>query len=108
MLAWMESRPLPFAFTTNLMDRMDKASHRRFAFKIKFGYLTPRRAGLAFKHFFGAARRADLENLTPADFALAAKKASILRATGEEELYELLRQEAAAKGGKLRQIGFSG
>ena len=40
MLTWMESHPLPFACTTNLMDRLDAASLRRFTFKIQMGYLT--------------------------------------------------------------------
>ena len=39
MLTWMESHPLPFACTTNLMDRLDAASLRRFTFKIRMDYL---------------------------------------------------------------------
>ena len=38
LLTWMESHPLPFACTTNLMERLDAASLRRFTFKIRMGH----------------------------------------------------------------------
>ena len=53
MLTWMESHPLPFVCSTNLMDRLDTASLRRFTFKIRFDYLRPGQVQDAFKHFFG-------------------------------------------------------
>jgi SpoVK/Ycf46/Vps4 family AAA+-type ATPase len=106
MLTWMESHPFPFACTTNLIDRMDKASLRRFTFKVKFEYLTPSQTSLAFKHFFGVSRPTELDNVTPADFALAAKKASILGVVKTEELFDLLKQEVLAKGVNAQKIGF--
>ena len=42
MLTWMESHPLPFVCTTNLMDRLDQASLRRFTLKLRFEPLDPR------------------------------------------------------------------
>lgn len=36
MLTWMEHHPLPFICTTNLMDRLDQASLRRFSLKLRF------------------------------------------------------------------------
>ena len=52
MLTWMESHALPFACTTNLPDRLDRASLRRFLVKVRFGWLTPAQARLAFQRFF--------------------------------------------------------
>ena len=44
MLTWMESHPLPFACTTNLVDHLDPATLRRFVFKITLDYLAPAQA----------------------------------------------------------------
>ena len=62
MLTWMESHPLPFCCTTNLMDRLDPASLRRFTFNVKFDYLDPSGIALACARFFGAtfSERGDL------------------------------------------------
>ncbi|MDR2367069.1 MAG: ATP-binding protein, partial [Deltaproteobacteria bacterium] len=48
MLAWMETHPLPFACTSNLMDKLDKASLRRFTFKVRFGYLSQEQSRKAY------------------------------------------------------------
>jgi transitional endoplasmic reticulum ATPase len=53
MLTWMENHPLPFVCTTNLMDRLDQASLRRFTLKLRFEPLTPAQAALAFEHCRG-------------------------------------------------------
>jgi len=106
MLTWMESHPYPVACTTNLMERLDKASLRRFTFKVKYDYLTPAQARLAFRHFFGQDFEIKLEALTPGDFAVAARKASILGLTDPAELAELLAQEQEAKGVKSVGLGF--
>jgi hypothetical protein len=53
MLTWMESHPLPFVCTTNLMDRLDQASLRRFTLKLRFASLSPVQTKLAFERFFG-------------------------------------------------------
>jgi transitional endoplasmic reticulum ATPase len=44
MLTWMESHPLPFVCTTNLMDRLDQASLRRFTLKLRFEPLNTEQA----------------------------------------------------------------
>ncbi|MDR0354829.1 MAG: ATP-binding protein [Deltaproteobacteria bacterium] len=109
MLTWMETHPWPFACTTNLMDRLDAASLRRFTFKVKFGYLTPEMIAAAFEHFFGFRRSISLSRLTPADFALAAKKASILGLEDPSEIAALLTEECKAKGEESSTIrGFCG
>ena len=53
MLTWMEEHALPFACTTNLLDRLDRASLRRFLVKVRFDWLTQAQARLAFRRFFG-------------------------------------------------------
>ncbi|MDR1049549.1 MAG: ATP-binding protein [Deltaproteobacteria bacterium] len=106
MLAWMETHPQPFACTTNLRERLDPASLRRFTFKVGFGYLTDSQSELAFRHFFHCERRVGLSGLTPADFALAAKKADILGVTDPAELAALLADELKAKGLRAVRMGF--
>jgi SpoVK/Ycf46/Vps4 family AAA+-type ATPase len=106
MLTWMESHPLPFACTTNIADTLDRASLRRFTFKVKFSYLNYSQATYAFEYFFGIQKMIKLDYLTPADFVLAKQKADILNITKAEELYELLSREMEAKGEKTAAIGF--
>jgi len=56
MLTQMESHPLPFVCTTNLMEGLDQASLRRFTFKVKYNFLTKPQIEMAFEHFFGNKR----------------------------------------------------
>lgn len=110
MLTWMESHPLPFACTTNLMDRLDAASLRRFTFKVKFDYLRPRQSKACFQRLFNMEPPLGLGRLVqvaPADFQVVAKKAKVLGfLTDPERLLDLLRQECAAKGEVANPIGF--
>jgi transitional endoplasmic reticulum ATPase len=59
----MESHPLPFACSTNLGERLDRASLRRFLVKVRFDWLTAAQARLAFRRFFGLSAPAGLEAL---------------------------------------------
>ena len=80
MLTWMEQHALPFACTTNLPDRLDRASLRRFLVKVRFDWLTQAQARLAFQRFFGTAAPAALDGLrtlTPADFSLVRRRAAV-------------------------------
>lgn len=111
LLIWMERHPLPFVFTTNLAERLDPASARRFLIKARFDWLTPLQVRLAFRRFFGLEPPADalasLEGLTPADFALVRRKAELLGSVREvTTLCDLLRCEAQAKNGLRRVVGF--
>ena len=112
MLTWMESHPLPFACTTNLKERLDQASMRRFTFKCHFDYLNQKQIVIAFKHFFNLkldiSKAKLLNNLTPGDFSVVTKKSRFMK---EEQntgsLIRLLNQETEAKNeSKSRQIGF--
>jgi SpoVK/Ycf46/Vps4 family AAA+-type ATPase len=109
MLTQMESHPLPFVCTTNLMDNLDQASLRRFTFKVKYDYLTPPQVKSAFQHFFGsepAVPLSDLTCLSPGDFVVVAKKMKIMNISDHKKLTAMLRQEQEVKDVKTNFIGF--
>ncbi len=111
MLTWMESSPLPFACTTNLAERLDRASLRRFLIKLRFDWLSEAQARLAFRRFFALPAPADLDalrTLTPADFALVQRRAA-LRAyvPSPEVLVQLLADECAGRVGGRGPLGFA-
>ncbi|RKX24658.1 MAG: AAA family ATPase [Candidatus Zixiibacteriota bacterium] len=111
MLTWMESHPLPFACTTNLMKRLDQASLRRFTFKVGFRALTQNQTLLAFSEFFGVSAPItanDFSDLTPGDFAVVRKKAEIIGTLDNpEELARMLKLESSVKKSPTKQIGFA-
>ncbi|GHT11770.1 hypothetical protein FACS1894170_05770 [Planctomycetales bacterium] len=110
MLTQMESHPLPFVCTTNLMEGLDKASLRRFTFKVKYDYLKRPQVQEAFKYFFGTESTVSLNDLTclaPGDFAVVAKKAKICGIDDHKELVEMLHQEQMVKDVKSHRIGFT-
>jgi transitional endoplasmic reticulum ATPase len=110
MLTWMESHPLPFVCTTNLVESLDQASMRRFTFKVKFDYLSAAQVPLAFTKFFNLSAPkglSGLSRLTPADFAIVKKKAEIQGCLAEpKKLVAMLQAEERAKGEFNNAIGF--
>ncbi len=110
MLTWMEVHDLPFACTTNLMVSLDRAALRRFAFKVKFDYLSPAQSAAAFQLFFGLEAPPvlhGLQLLTPGDFAVVARKLRFLEAAADpQEIAALLEQECRLKPGQTQSIGF--
>jgi AAA+ superfamily predicted ATPase len=110
MLTWMESHPYPFACTTNLMNRLDQASLRRFTFKVGFNPLTDAQNRLAFQEFFGISSPETIDklsNLTPGDFMVVQNKARIMGVLDKpDELIEMLYSESSVKQGNYKQIGF--
>ncbi len=110
MLTWMESHPLPFACTTNLMDRLDQASLRRFTFKVGFSPLTSAQNRTAFSEFFGfdaPESIGKLSNLTPGDFTVVRKKGEIMDILDQpEELIKMLGVESSVKQNEVNKIGF--
>lgn len=109
MLTQMESAEHPFVCTTNLLDRLDQASLRRFTFKVKYDFMTPEQHGKAFETFFGfkGVTLPDAENLTPADFALVHKKATILGVLNDKkELLKMLMSEQTVKAPPKFKLGF--
>ena len=111
MLTWMELHPLPFACTTNYVEHLDPATLRRFDFKIALDFLAPEQVVAAFRIFFELEPPANvraLSGLTPGDFAVVRRKATILGKLGEtESLVAMLRAECDAKPNRPRRIGFS-
>jgi transitional endoplasmic reticulum ATPase len=110
MLTWMEQHALPFACTTNLLDRLDRASLRRFLVKVRFDWLTEAQARSAFTRFFRLAAPQmldELRTLTPADFALVRRRAAMVQATEPRDLVRLLEAECEGRIGGRRPVGFS-
>ena len=111
MLTWMEGHPLPFACTTNLPDRLDRASLRRFLVKVRLDWLTVAQSRLAFRRFFDLPPSPALDalrTLTPADFALVRRRAAVAGTTGPEGLVMLLAAECAGRVGGRLTVGFAG
>lgn len=109
MLTWMENHPLPFAATSNLLDRFDPAVQRRFLFKVQFAAMTADQIDLAFRRHFGCGAPPTLHRLdmvTPGDFAVVARKAKVLRKADTETLAEMIAKEMALKPGVQKRVGF--
>jgi SpoVK/Ycf46/Vps4 family AAA+-type ATPase len=111
MLTWMEEHTYPVCFTTNLVDRFDLASLRRFTFHVRFDYLTRAALERAYLTFFKLERvpAAGLAftNLTPGDFAQAKKQATVLGVMADaDRVVELLSDIARGKPGARGVMGF--
>jgi hypothetical protein len=109
MLTWMEEHKQPFAATTNLPERLDPASLRRFLLKLRFDWLHRAQARQAFFTFFGSPAPAaldDLRTLTPADFALVARRGAVLGAPNAADLVALLRSECGERVSGKGKMGF--
>ena len=109
MLTWMEQHPLPFACTTNLPERLDRASLRRFLIKLRFDWMTLTQTRLAFELFYALPPPPGLdrlETLTPADFALVRRRASLVgKMEDAAALLDLLAGESEGRD-SARPIGF--
>ena len=112
MLTWMEDHPLPVAFTTNLMERIDTASLRRFTFHVRFEFLDRVALKRAWHVFFAVddvpADGLVFTNLTPGDFAKARKQTEMLGSLGDiaqivDQLADISRGKPDAKG----SLGFT-
>lgn len=120
LLTQMEAFEGLFIGTTNLMDALDPAALRRFAFKVKFDYLSPNQRWQMFVRELArmggdAANAAQweapvrrLETLTPGDFAVAARQVDLWdEAPTAAQLYDQLHKECTAKGAPRGTIGFA-
>ena len=109
MLRQMESLRHPFVATTNYAATLDPASQRRFTMRVAFQTLDARRTLTLFERYFSSAYPANLPPLadqTPGDFAVVAARASLLGVSDPKILAKWLREEAEARGGIVRPIGF--
>jgi MoxR-like ATPase len=106
----MEQHPLPFACTTNLAERLDKASLRRFLVRLNFDFLRPDQTALLFRRSFGLqppAALTRLDRLTPADFSRIARRCAALDlAFDAQALLDMLAAEIDGRDGSARTIGF--
>ena len=111
MLTWMEQHPLPFACTTNLAERLDKASLRRFLVRLNFDFLRADQAALLFRRTFELTpppALARLDRLTPADFSRIARHCIALDLPLEAPaLLDMLAAEIEGRDGAARPIGFA-
>ncbi|MCF6177362.1 MAG: AAA family ATPase [Victivallaceae bacterium] len=108
---------------TNFADNLDKATLRRFTFKLEFDYLTTAGKELFFKQFFsklysGRLKRAekehlaDIANLTPGDFRTVRQGVYYLKPDNisATHLIEALAAESDAKrnlSASVKTIGFA-
>ena len=110
MLTWMESHRFPFACTTNLVEKLDPATLRRFTFKVKLGYLTTEQASAMFRAYFNLAppkELAALPVLTPGDFAVVRRAVEALDLLHDARfIADMLRTECEAKPGQTKKSGF--
>lgn len=119
LLTQMEAFDGIFICTTNLMSKLDQASLRRFAFKVRFAPLKPEQRVAMFRQelvrmggdesessaWDEQVRR--LEQLTPGDFAVAARQFELWdEAATAGRLHEILSKECETKGASPRKIGF--
>jgi transitional endoplasmic reticulum ATPase len=119
LLTQMEAFEGIFVCTTNLIEKLDPASLRRFAFKVRFDPLTSDQRWSMFSqelirlggegveaHRCEAQVRA-LNGLTPGDFNVAARQFELCDTPATpENLCDILRRECQAKGAILGRIGF--
>lgn len=113
LLTQMEEYEGLFICTTNLLDKLDAASLRRFDWKIAFSAMTASQRWAFFLqefHLLGGnietARslqpmvRQQLSGLTPGDFAPVTRQFRLLRRIpSASEFFDRLRSELATKGG---------
>lgn len=107
MLVQMESFDGVFIATTNLMDRLDRASIRRFDMKIEFGYMDGAQAAKLLQKEceslgIGADKAAKnsvakIKFLTPGDFAAVARSAKFSPILGVGEFIDRLNEEIKHK-----------
>ena len=118
MLVQMESFDGVFIATTNLMDRLDRASIRRFDMKIEFGYMDGAQAAKLLQkecESLGisvdkAAKNsvAKIKFLTPGDFAAVARSAKFSPILNAGEFIDRLNEEIKHKiiEDNGRKVGF--
>lgn len=121
LLQGMERFQGIFICTTNLFERVDEAALRRFAFKIRFDYLTPEQNWNMFVkelNIMGMDAGSNpegikqklrgLPNLTPGDYAVVKRQATLLNeALTAQEMLSALEMESRSKpGARTAAMGF--
>ena len=105
----MEGLTAPFIATTNLTDRLDPATQRRFTLRDDFKPLTRSQATTLFERRFGVQNARGwewMDSVTPGDVAVVTARAGLLNERGPEVLLHWLPKEVEARGERLRRTGF--
>ena len=105
LLTQLESNEYPVILTTNLKSKLDKASLRRFLFKIKYDYMKEENVKAGIKTYFGKEFKLtkeqlkELKYLTAGDFKVAKRKMDVLEDSNytNEKIYEYLKAEQDEK-----------
>jgi SpoVK/Ycf46/Vps4 family AAA+-type ATPase len=120
MLTQMEAFNGVFVASTNLVEDLDHAALRRFDLKLKFGYLKPIQAWTLFERQCVAMNLsppesalrnpiAQLDRLTPGDFAAVARRHDFSPLADADALLAALTEECTIKeGGQNHAMGFIG
>ncbi|OOS02654.1 hypothetical protein B0188_08055 [[Haemophilus] felis] len=118
MLTQIEKFEGLLVVSTNLMDGLDPAALRRFDLKLHFDYLNSEqrrclaqdqaeKLGITLSEQADFERIAQLNNLTPGDFAAVARRHRFSAFDIAEEWINALADECSLKKGKVqRRIGF--
>lgn len=108
MLRWMEHLEAPFVATTNLADKLDPATQRRFTMRVDFSSLDPEQSAALFLRYFKQPLpdRRHLTDQTPGDFAVVARRAELLDENNADRLFGWLQAEAELRGDSHVPIGF--
>ena len=110
MLTQMEMHPLPFACTTNYVEKLDVATLRRFLFKVSLRYSSPEQAAGLFRAYFNMeapAALSSLKVLTPGDFPVVRRKAEVTgQLSDADALVAMLKAECDAKPNRPNGMGF--
>ena len=106
-----------FVASTNLIDRLDEASMRRFDLKVKFDYLKTSQVRILIINLLKSMNLGDsdadiikllprLDYLTPGDFRMLERRARFQPFKSIREIAEALIEINASKGGYHNPIGF--
>jgi len=115
MLTCMESHPLPFICSTNLKQWLDKASMRRFVFKIKYDEMNHKNIQAGINEYFGKKFKITeedtklLKHITAGDFPIVKKKLDILedgKYTKENILQQLFEEQKEKEINDIGKVGF--
>lgn len=103
MLTEMEKEQTRFIATTNLSDRLDPASARRFSLHIRYLTMTKEQSKLLFEKCFGIVAPPSLayaDGLTPGDFAQAKRRLRFTPDISPQTLVHWLSAASEARGNK--------
>ncbi len=116
LLTQMETFSGVLICCTNMLDSLDAAALRRFAWKVKFGYLKPDAIISLIQRYFPeaasfsrhvSAQLTAMSNLTAGDIKAAWQRLSTIGENHtEENILQALRDELSVKKGIAGRIGF--